>query len=154
KTPADLFALTYDDLLTLERMGDKSATKLLASIDQARATTLPRFLYALGIREIGEATANNLAQHFLTLEAVLAAEIPELLEVADVGEIVAKHLYYFVRQPENQAVINALVQSKAEGGAAIHWPKIISPPASAQPLAGQTFVLTGTLNQLSRHQAK
>ena len=154
KTPADLFALTYDDFLTLERMGDKSAAKLLASIDQARATTLPRFLYALGIREIGEATANNLAQHFLTLEAVLAAEIPELLEVADVGEIVAKHLYYFVRQPENQAVINALVQSKAEGGAAIHWPKIISPPASAQPLAGQTFVLTGTLNQLSRHQAK
>lgn len=154
KTPADLFALTYADLLTLERMGDKSVTKLLASIDQARATTLPRFLYALGIREIGEATANNLAQHFLTLEAVLAAEIPELLEVADVGEIVAKHLYYFVRQPDNQAVINALVQSKAEGGAAIHWPKIISPPASAQPLAGQTFVLTGTLNQLSRSQAK
>lgn len=154
KTPADLFTLTYADLLTLERMGDKSVTKLLAAIDKARATTLPRFLYALGIREVGEATANNLAQHFLTLEAVLEADIPALLEVADVGEIVAKHLYYFVRQPDNQAVIHALVRSKADGGAEVYWPKIIPPAESAQPLAGQTFVLTGTLTQLSRSQAK
>ncbi|GGB34429.1 DNA ligase [Oceanisphaera marina] len=154
KTPADLFSLSHDALLGLERMGDKSASKLLAAIDKSRETTLPRFLYALGIREVGEATANNLAQHFLTLEAVMQAEVDSLLEVSDVGDIVAKHLYYFFRQPENQDVVQSLVTPQAEGGCGLHWPTIEKVAVEAQPLAGQTFVLTGTLTQLSRSDAK
>ncbi|WP_417615513.1 NAD-dependent DNA ligase LigA [Oceanisphaera sp.] len=154
QTPADLFSLTHEALLGLERMGDKSASKLLAALDKSRETTLPRFLYALGIREVGEATANNLAQHFLTLDAVMQAEVDSLLEVPDVGEIVAKHLYYFFRQPENQDVVQALVTPQAEGGCGLHWPTIEKVAAEAQPLAGQTFVLTGTLTQLSRSDAK
>lgn len=154
KTPADLFSLRHDALLGLERMGDKSASKLLAAIDTSRETTLPRFLYALGIREVGEATANNLAQHFLTLEAVMQAEVDSLLAVPDVGEIVAKHLYYFFRQPDNQHVVRSLVTPQAEGGCGLYWPTIEKVAAEAQPLAGQTFVLTGTLTQLSRSDAK
>lgn len=154
KTPADLFSLTQGQLLGLERMGEKSASKLLTALDVARATTLARFLYALGIREVGEATANNLAQHFLTLEAVMSAEVESLLKVADVGEIVAKHVYYFFRQADNQAVVQALITPVAEGGCGLHWPQIIALPIEEQPLAGQTFVLTGTLSQLSRSDAK
>ena len=154
KTPADLFKLSHATLLQLERMGDKSASKLLAALDKARETTLPRFLYALGIREVGEATANNLALHFLTLEAVMHADVDSLLEVSDVGEIVAKHLYYFFRQPDNQVVVQALVASQEQGGCGLHWPAIEKLTADEQPLAGQTFVLTGTLIQLSRSDAK
>lgn len=154
KTPADLFLLSQQDLLGLERMGEKSANKLLTALDAARSTTLPRFLYALGIREVGEATANNLAQHFLTLDAVMKAEVEQLLMVPDVGEIVAKHLYYFFRQPDNQAVVQALVAPAGEGGCGLHWPEIKAVVVTEQPLAGQTFVLTGTLSQLSRSDAK
>ena len=154
KTPADLFGLTAEQLLSLERMGEKSASKLLAALDTARSTSLPRFLYALGIREVGEATANNLAQHFLSLEAVIEAEVEQLLKVADVGEIVAKHIYYFFRQADNQAVVHSLVTPKEQGGCGLHWPKIVALAVEEQPLAGQTFVLTGTLSQLSRSEAK
>ncbi|ART83157.1 DNA ligase (NAD(+)) LigA [Oceanisphaera profunda] len=154
KTPADLFSLTQGQLLGLARMGEKSASKLLAALDAARATTLARFLYALGIREVGEATANNLAQHFLTLDAVMSAEVESLLKVADVGDIVAKHVYYFFRQADNQAVVHALVTPVEEGGCGLHWPEIIALAVEEQPLAGQTFVLTGTLSQLSRSDAK
>lgn len=154
KTPADLFSLTQGQLLGLERMGEKSASKLLAALDVARATTLARFLYALGIREVGEATANNLAQHFLTLDAVMSAAVESLLKVADVGDIVAKHVYYFFRQADNQAVVHTLVTPVEEGGCGLHWPEIIALAVEEQPLAGQTFVLTGTLSQLSRSDAK
>lgn len=154
KTPADLFRLSHQDLAGLERMGDKSATKLLTALDKARSTTLARFLYALGIREVGEATANNLARHFLTLEAVIGAEIEALLAVPDVGEIVAKHIYYFFRQPHNLEVVQALTDSQERGGCGLHWPAMEPVAADAQPLAGQTFVLTGTLTQLSRSDAK
>lgn len=154
KTPADLFSLSAAQLLTLERMGEKSATKLLAALDTARSTTLPRFLYALGIREVGEATANNLAQHFLTLEAVMSAEVESLLKVADVGEIVAKHVYYFFRQGDNQSVVQSLVTPTEQGGCGLHWPEIVALAVAEQPLTGQTFVLTGTLSQLSRSDAK
>lgn len=153
-TPADLFSLTQVQLLSLERMGEKSATKLLTSLDSARATRLPRFLYALGIREVGETTANNLAQHYLTLDAVMSAEVDSLLRVSDVGEIVAKHVYYFFRQADNQAVVQALVTPKEQGGCGLHWPEIVALAVEEQPLAGQTFVLTGTLSQLSRNDAK
>ncbi|OXS13787.1 DNA ligase (NAD(+)) LigA [Zobellella denitrificans] len=154
KTPADLFHLSQETLAGLERMGEKSAAKLLAALDKARTTTLPRFLYALGIREVGEATALNLARHFLTLEAVMQAEVETLLAVPDVGEVVAKHIYYFFRQPHNQEVVRALVSPRVQGGCGLHWPAIEAVPVAAQPLAGQTFVLTGTLNRLSRNDAK
>ncbi|MGO2088515.1 MAG: NAD-dependent DNA ligase LigA [Oceanisphaera sp.] len=154
KTPADVFKLTHATLLQLERMGDKSASKLLQAIDKARATTLARFLYALGIREVGEATANNLAQHFLTLEAVMQAEVDSLLAVSDVGEIVAKHIYYFFRQPDNQSVVQTLVADVEHGGCGLTWPDIEKSSSDELPLAGQTFVLTGTLTQLSRSEAK
>ena len=148
KTPADLFSLNAIQLAGLERMGQKSALNLVAAIDAARSTTLPRFLFALGIREVGEATALNLANHFLTLEALRAASVEQLLEVADVGDIVAKHVYYFLRQPHNIEVLEALL------AAGIHWPAIEKKEASDQPFAGKTFVLTGTLTTLSRNDAK
>lgn len=148
KTPADLFSLNAIQLAGLERMGQKSALNLVAAIDKARSTTLPRFLFALGIREVGEATALNLANHFLTLEALRAASVEQLLEVADVGDIVAKHVYYFLRQPHNIEVLEALL------AAGIHWPAIEKKEASEQPFAGKTFVLTGTLTTLSRNDAK
>ncbi|PSJ44732.1 DNA ligase [Zobellella endophytica] len=154
KTPAELFHLDQATLAGLDRMGEKSASNLLAALDKARHTTLPRFLYALGIREVGEATANNLAQHFLTLEAVMQAEVDTLLAVPDVGEIVAKHIYYFFRQPHNQQVVQALVAPREQGGCGLDWPAIEAVAKEAQPLAGQTFVLTGTLSQLSRNDAK
>ncbi|ART79916.1 NAD-dependent DNA ligase LigA [Oceanisphaera avium] len=154
KTPADLFSLTKAQLLTLERMGEKSASKLLMALEAARTTTLARFLYALGIREVGEATANNLAQYFLTLDAVMAAEVDTLLKVIDVGEIVAKHVYYFFRQPDNLAVVQTLVTPIEQGGCGLHWPAMVALEKEAQPLLGQTFVLTGTLSQLSRADAK
>ncbi|WP_116473848.1 NAD-dependent DNA ligase LigA [Zobellella maritima] len=154
KTPADLFHLSHQQLAGLERMGDKSATNVLAALDKARTTTLARFLYALGIREVGEATANNLAQHFLTLDALAGAEVESLLTVSDVGEVVAKHIYFFFRQPHNLEVVRQLVAPRDEGGCGIHWPAIEAPRAESQPLAGQTFVLTGTLTRLSRNEAK
>ncbi|HAU4909132.1 TPA: NAD-dependent DNA ligase LigA, partial [Aeromonas hydrophila] len=148
KTPADLFSLNAIQLAGLERMGQKSALNLVAAIDAARSTTLPRFLFALGIREVGEATALNLANHFLTLDALRAASVEQLLEVADVGDIVAKHVYYFLRQPHNIEVLEALL------AAGIHWPAIEKKEAAEQPFAGKTFVLTGTLTTLSRNDAK
>ena len=154
KTPADLFHLDQATLTGLERMGEKSAAKLLGAFDKARHTTLPRFLYALGIREVGEATANNLARHFLELEAVINAEVEKLVEVPDVGEIVAKHIYYFFRQPHNREVVEALIRPREQGGCGLTWPAMEAPRADAQPLTGQTFVLTGTLSRLSRTEAK
>ncbi|MCC4263192.1 NAD-dependent DNA ligase LigA [Oceanimonas baumannii] len=154
KTPADLFHLEQTTLMSLERMGEKSAVKLLAAFDKARTTTLPRFLYALGIREVGEATANNLARHFLELDAVMDAEVEKLIEVPDVGEIVAKHIYYFFRQPHNRDVVDALVMPKEQGGCGLAWPQMEAPKADAQPLAGQTWVLTGTLSRMPRNDAK
>ncbi|WP_368178615.1 NAD-dependent DNA ligase LigA [Aeromonas sp. R7-1] len=148
KTPADLFSLNAIQLAGLDRMGQKSALNLVAAIDAARSTTLPRFLFALGIREVGEATALNLANHFLTLDALRAASVEQLLEVADVGDIVAKHVYYFLRQPHNIEVLDALL------AAGIHWPAIEKKETSDQPFAGKTFVLTGTLTALSRNDAK
>ena len=150
-TPADLFTLSASRLTMLPRMGTKSAQNLVAALDQARTTTLPRFLYALGIREVGEATAANLARHFQTLEALMAADTDALIEVDDVGEVVAKHVYYFFRQPHNLEVIQALTEPE---GANVHWPTIEAVAEEAQPLKGQTWVLTGTLSQMGRSEAK
>ncbi|WP_395344058.1 NAD-dependent DNA ligase LigA [Ningiella sp. W23] len=146
--PAELFHLNLAQLTALDRFGDKSAVNLLRALDAAKQTTLPKFLYALGIREVGEATARNLALHFLTLDAVIKADKEALIEVQDVGEIVAHHIYEFMREPSNIAIINALVD------AGITWPDIEVAPIEEQPFAGKTVVLTGTLSQMGRSEAK
>ncbi len=148
RTVADIFGLTAPELAALDRMGEKSAENLIAAIDRSRETTLPRFLYALGVREVGEATARTLAQHFGTLEAIAAADEETLQGVPDVGPIVARHVASFFRQPHNREVIAAL---RAAG---VHWPEARPARPAAAPLAGQTFVLTGTLSTLGREEAK
>lgn len=146
--PADFFRLDVAQLSALERMGDKSAINLLNALQKAKHTTLPRFLFALGIREVGEATANNLAQHFLTLQAIVDAEEEALLEVDDVGEVVAWHILHFFAEAHNQQVIDDLL------GQGVEWPAIEKPDSDSQPLVGKTFVVTGTLESMGRSEAK
>ncbi|WP_194442720.1 NAD-dependent DNA ligase LigA [Pseudoalteromonas simplex] len=148
KTPADLFILKQGHFESLERMGPKSAKNLVNALQDAKQTTLAKFLYSLGIREVGEATAQNLANHFLTLEKITQASVDALTEVSDVGEIVAKHVRGFFSEEHNMAVVNALVEQ------GIHWPELTAPSADAQSLAGLTYVLTGTLSELNRNDAK
>ena len=148
QSPADLFRLTASAMTMLERMGMKSATKLVAAIDVAKQTTFARFLYALGIREVGEATAANLAAYFKTLDALKAASAEEFIKVDDVGTIVAAHLAHFLAQPHNLEVIDKLIE------AGIHWPAIEEVAEEDLSLKGQTWVLTGTLTQLNRNDAK
>ena len=148
-TPADLFKLSAGVLTVLDRMGPKSAQNVVDALKQAKETTLPRFLYSLGIREVGEATAANLAMHFKTLEKIQEASHEALVEVPDIGAIVASHITAFFAEENNQAVIRELLEM------GIHWPQVAAPDESTpQPLAGKTVVLTGTLTQLSRSDAK
>lgn len=139
--PADLYSLTKEQLMSLERMGEKSAQNLLDALEHSKETTLARFLYALGIREVGEATSQTLARQFRTLEALEKASEEHLQETPDIGPIVAAHIAAFFRQPHNQEVIEKLL------AAGIHWPEVEVPAAEEQPLAGKTFVLTGTLSR-------
>jgi DNA ligase (NAD+) len=148
KTPADLFILKQGHFESLERMGPKSAKNLVNALQDAKQTTLAKFLYSLGIREVGEATAQNLANHFLTLEKITQASVDTLTEVSDVGEIVAKHVRGFFSEEHNMDVVNALIEQ------GIHWPALSAPSEDAQPLAGLTYVLTGTLSELNRNDAK
>jgi DNA ligase (NAD+) len=148
KTPADIYSLDMAALVGLERMAEKSALKLLAAITQSKQTTLARFIYALGIREVGEATALNLANHFAELPNIQQATVEQLLQVSDVGTVVAEHVNSFFAEPHNQSVIAALVD------AGINWPAIAQQAQTEQPLAGQTIVLTGTLISMGRDDAK
>lgn len=148
KSPADLYRLNERELAYLPRMGDKSAKKIIAAINASKETTLPRFLYALGIREVGEATATNLAQHFGDLERIATASQAELEEVPDVGAVVANHIYQFFREPHNQQVIDDLL------ALGVYWPALEQRAAAEATLVGQTFVLTGTLSQMTRDEAK
>lgn len=145
----DLYTLELGPLMVLERMGEKSAQNLLAALERSKQTTLARFLYALGIREVGEATARTLALEFGNLQAIMQADEALLQQVPDVGPIVAAHIVSFFRQAHNQAVIRALQQR------GVQWQE--GPPMAARPsqaLAGLTFVLTGALQSLTRQQAK
>ena len=146
-TPADLFRLTELSVSTMERMGQKSATNLITGIEKAKVTTLPKFIYSLGIREVGETTANNLAQHFLTLDAIKQADEELLQTVPDVGVIVAKNILNFFKQEHNIEVVTDLQSFMS-------WPEIKQLAAEQQPLLDQIFVLTGTLNQMGRNEAK
>ena len=147
ETIADLYRLRKADLIGLERMGDKSASNLIAAIDASRQPLLWRFLYALGIREVGEATAKGLAGYFGNLEAIAEADENALQAVSDVGPIVAGHLHSFFEQPHNQEILQNLKQ------AGVIW-QTQEITAASMPLHGQTWVLTGTMEQVTRDQAK
>ncbi|WP_370550462.1 NAD-dependent DNA ligase LigA [Edwardsiella tarda] len=152
-TPADLYRLSAGKLTGLERMGPKSANKLIAALDRSRSTTLARFLFALGIREVGEATAANLASHFGSLSALRGADLESLKSVPEVGEVVARHIRHFLSEAHNCQVIDELIS--AEIG--IHWPDVTPALQAAEidsPFAGKTVVLTGSLSVLSRDEAK
>lgn len=148
KTPADFFKLALIEISNLERMGEKSAVNLINSLEKSKQTTLAKFLYSLGIREVGEATAANLAAHYCELEAIKQADLESLQAVSDVGVIVAQHLVNFFAEEHNIQVIDELI------AVGIHWPKIEKIEVDSLPLAGQTFVLTGTLEQMDRNTAK
>ncbi len=145
RTPADLFDLETEQLAELERMGEKSAQKLQSAIAAAKRTTLPRFLYALGIRDVGEATALALAQHFADPAALRAASVEELQQVPDVGPVVAGHIHAYFFNAENAKLVDRLLAS------GITWPTPARP--SRARLAGRTFVLTGTLATMTREAA-
>ncbi|MEP1593067.1 MAG: NAD-dependent DNA ligase LigA, partial [Halieaceae bacterium] len=145
---AGLYVLQSEQLLALERMGEKSVDNLLASLDKSRATTLPRFIFGLGIREVGEATALSLARHFGSWEALVEASEASLLEVPDVGPVVADHLRQFFDSQASLAVVAALRES------GVHWPDLERVAQAEQPLIGQTWVVTGKLESMGRDEAK
>jgi len=146
--PADLFRLTVDQLSGLERMGQKSAENLVISLQKSRGTTLPRFLFALGIPEVGEATARSLAHHFGELDPILITTVEELQQVEDVGPIVANHIATFFQQPHNREVVQQL---RDEG---VHWEPVEQHSPVQQPLLGHNYVVTGTLSQMKRTEVK
>lgn len=148
RTPADLFKLDHTTLMRLERMGEKSANNALQSIEKAKNTTLARFLFALGIRDVGESTAQNLANHFGTLDAIRQADLDTLKQVQDVGEVVANRLFQFWQEPHNIEVVEDLI---AQG---VKWQDAVPQEIADNPLKDKTVVLTGTLTQLTRDQAK
>ncbi|WP_312974976.1 NAD-dependent DNA ligase LigA [Atlantibacter hermannii] len=150
-TPADLFRLTAGKLTGLDRMGPKSAQNVVDALEKAKTTTFARFLYALGIREVGEATAAGLASYFGNLDALTRASIEELQKVPDIGIVVATHVYNFFEEESNREVIRQLVEDIG-----IHWPEplVIKAEEIDSPFAGKTVVLTGSLSQLSRDDAK
>lgn len=143
---ADIYMLTQSQLENLERMGKKSAENLLEEVEKSKNTTLPRFLYALGIREVGEATAKQLAVHFKMLPTLQQATEDELQAVPDIGPIVAAHIAHFFHEQHNREIIQKLLK------AGVHWPEIKS--SKELPLAGKIFVITGTLANMSRDEAK
>ncbi|MDO9006734.1 MAG: NAD-dependent DNA ligase LigA [Thiobacillus sp.] len=147
-TPADVYSLSLEPLAGLERMAEKSAANLLAAIETSKATTLARFIFALGIRNVGETTAKDLARHFGSLDKLMAASEADLLAVHDVGPIVAQSILQFFAEPHNREVITTL------RGAGVHWPESTGLQQSAGILAGKTLVLTGSLPTLAREAAK
>jgi DNA ligase (NAD+) len=148
KTLPDLYKLGFTSLASLERMAEKSAQNILAALEKSKQTTLPRFLFGLGIRHVGEATAKELARHFGKLDAVMDATAEQLLEVADVGPVVAQSLRTFFDQPHNREVVEQL---RACG---LAWPEGEAAEQTPKPLLGKTFVITGTLPTLGRDEAK
>ncbi|WP_376693427.1 NAD-dependent DNA ligase LigA [Wenzhouxiangella sp. EGI_FJ10409] len=148
-SPADLYRLDRDTLVELERMGGKSADNLIAALDDSKQVTLARLLYALGIREVGEVTAQALARHFGTLDALAAAPVEDLEAVRDVGPVVARHLRAFFDEAHNRRVIEELLDAGVR-----YEPEEATGQAEALPLAGCTYVLTGSLSGLTRSQAK
>ncbi|MEE4376217.1 MAG: NAD-dependent DNA ligase LigA [Candidatus Competibacteraceae bacterium] len=148
RSPADLYDLDTAKLASLERMGPKSAENLCQALQASKTTTLTRFLYALGIREVGEATARILARHFGTLDGFIAADQDRLQQIPDIGPVAAANIRAFFSEPHNREIISRLRL------AGVHWPESDATPNTSQVLAGKTFVLTGTLSGMSRDEAK
>jgi DNA ligase (NAD+) len=148
KSLADLYHLKLEDVAQMERMAEKSAVNLLQALEQSKPTTLGRFLFSLGIRHVGEATAKELARHFGQLDAIMAASEEALLQVADVGPVVAHSIHTFFKQPHNREVVQALRD------AGVYWPEGEALAPTEMPLAGVTVVLTGTLQSMGRDEAK
>ncbi|PWK12903.1 DNA ligase (NAD+) [Psychrobacter immobilis] len=150
KTVADIYQLHkhQDELITLEKLGEKSVQNILSAIETSKQTTLARFIYALGIRGVGETTAQNLAQQFGDLDSLMAADIDKLLQTPDVGSITAELAYKFFRAPHNIEVITALRE------AGVHWDKVEQVASEGLPLDGQTWVITGALDSMARDEAK
>ena len=150
KTVADIYQLHKhtDDLINFEKLGEKSVNNILSAIEASKHTTLARFIYALGIRGVGESTAQNLAQQFGDLDALMTADIETLIKTPDVGEITAELTYKFFRAPHNIEVITALRE------VGLHWDKVEQVAAEGLPLDGQTWVITGTLASMARDEAK
>ncbi|MGD8978181.1 MAG: NAD-dependent DNA ligase LigA, partial [Gammaproteobacteria bacterium] len=148
QTPADLYRLKADALTGLERMGEKSASNLVRALDKSKKTTLARFLFALGIREVGEVTAASLAKHFGRIEPLMESDAEELQTVPDVGPVVAAHVEAFFRQPHNREVIEAL---QAEG---VNWPDHAPAAGEKGPLSGKVIVITGALEGITRDEVK
>ena len=148
QNPGDLYELTQEQVAGLERLAEKSAANLVASIERSKSTTLPRFLYALGIREVGEATAGSLAACFGSLDALIEATVEELQDAPDVGPVVAANIRAFFAEPHNQHVIAHLL---AKG---VHWPETAPKKITSGPLAGKVVVLTGALKSMTRDEAK
>ena len=143
----DIYSLSEEQVAALDRMGKKSATNLVAAIARSRDTTLARFLYALGIRDVGEATALAIATHFGDVKCLRAADEERLQEVPDVGPVVARQITSFFAETHNQEILDGLVKI-------IRWPAQAPPPAGDAPLAGKRFVITGTLDAMPRNEAK
>lgn len=148
KTLPDLYKLGFTALAALERMAEKSAQNVLDALDKSKHTTLPRFLFGLGIRHVGEATAKDLAKHFGSLDRIMEASVDALLQVNDVGPVVAQSIRTFFEQPHNREVVEQL---RAAG---VTWPEGEGAQNTPQPLLGKTFVLTGTFPTLKREDAK
>jgi len=149
KTPADLYTLGPDELAALDRMGPKSAANLVDALDRSKQTTLPRFLFALGIRDVGESTALALAQHFGSLQALQQASVEEIQQVRDVGPVVAAHVRSFFDEAGNSEVVVALRR------AGVSWPEGTRVRATAEgPMTGEVVVITGTLGSMSRDEAR
>jgi DNA ligase (NAD+) len=148
KTLADLYHLKLDTLANMDRMAEKSAVNLLEALEKSKTTTLARFLFSLGIRHVGESTAKELARHFGQLDAVMVASEDALLQVADVGPVVAHSIRTFFDQPHNREVVQALRD------AGVSWPEGDALAPTEMPLAGITVVLTGTLQSMGRDEAK
>ena len=149
QSAADIYELTAQELAELERLGEKSATKLIAAIERSKTTTLPRFLYALGIRDVGESTSAALAEHFTSIEALAAADVESIQETPDVGPVVAQHVYDFFQKRENRDVVERLQRL------GVRWPAIArAAKDEGGPLSDQTFVITGTLSSMTRGEAR
>lgn len=150
KTVADIYQLHnhQEELITLEKLGEKSVQNIISAIEASKKTTLPRFIYALGIRGVGEGTAQNFAQQFGDLDSLMAADIDALLQTPDVGTITAELAHEFFRAPHNTEVITALRE------AGVHWDKVEQTASADQPLDGQTWVITGALDSMARDEAK
>ena len=147
-TVADLYSLTREQLSGLERMGEKSAANLIEALEKSKPTTLERFIYALGIREVGESTAQVLARHYGTLRAIMEADEETLQEVQDIGPVVAAHIVAFFHQKHNREIIDKLIKH------GVHWKDLRVRRHEHKPLQGKTFVLTGTLDAMTRDEAK